>query len=235
MLGILFAGSRFRRVVCCALILWIQDLNFAHTIYRLVYKLPPVVIQVTALAFSTSDLLLSGSADNTVKLWQEEGDSWALKSTLRDFDDYIVRICVHPISKYSITVSANATWHLHDLETPKCIVKAHDADAVGQFTCGNVHPDGALVGLGTSSGAVRIWDIKESKFIMAFTEGMEGLIYDMAFNENGYWLATGCDKGVQIWDLRKLRVAVEMSPFEKGHAACLSWDQSGKYLVCFLP
>jgi hypothetical protein len=36
---------------------------------------------------------------------------------------------------------------------------------------------------------------------------------------------------LQIWDLRKTKLALEIQPFDGGPPMCTAFDHSGKYLV----
>jgi WD40 repeat protein len=80
-------------------------------------------------------------------------------------------------------------------------------------------------------GGLRLFDVKTSKVVIDISDGVEGTVRSVTFNENGFWTALACDSGVQVWDLRKATQAVALVPFEDGPATCVSWDYSGKYLV----
>lgn len=62
-----------------------------------------------------------------------------------------------------------------------------------------------ILGTGTSSGPIRIWDVREGSNVANFSDHRDGVV-GMSFSENGYHLASASkDNTVQIWDLRKLK------------------------------
>ena len=57
----------------------------------------------------------------------------------------------------------------------------------------------------TYANSLKIWDIREQKNVATFQEH-NGIIGDVSFSENGYFIATACNDGIaRIWDLRKLK------------------------------
>jgi WD40 repeat protein len=73
----------------------------------------------------------------------------------------------------------------------------------GGYTCAAFHPDGLILGTGTTEKVVRIWDVKSQENVAKF-EGHTAAITGMSFSENGYHLATCAADGVKLWDLRKV-------------------------------
>ncbi len=81
------------------------------------------------------------------------------------------------------------------------VVGAKEQDI--RFQSCSFHPDGLILGTGTSNGAFKIWDIREQKNVINLT-GHTGSIKSISFSENGYLVATGAANGVvNVWDLRK--------------------------------
>jgi len=147
----------------------------------------------------------------------------------------VVALAVHPSRDYLATAGADGEWRLYDLEAAKNatsssssastssrrssasaaapsplsrLVAVPDA-ASGGYSSAAFHPDGVILGVGTSGGAVRIWDARALRAVAKFeghlssatSSGVTGL----SFSENGYYLATGAADGVKAWDLRKLK------------------------------
>ena len=79
------------------------------------------------------------------------------------------------------------------------------------YSCAQFHPDGLLIGLGTSSSLVKLYDIREQTEVHTFTDHT-ARVSSIAFSENGYVLATGSEDGtVKLWDLRKLKATKSIS------------------------
>ena len=76
-------------------------------------------------------VLLSASADKTVKLWTAPagaGDAsgvdvskFALTSTFKDHTGDVTALTVHPTSTYFVTASADKSWNFYDIETSLCL------------------------------------------------------------------------------------------------------------------
>ena len=104
-----------------------------------------------------------------------------------------------------VSVAADG-WHFLDVRGGLFLQGANTpatADAA-QYTCGAFHPDGLILGTGSSTGALRIWDVRtmENPHTLA---GHGAAMSCLAFSENGYQAASGgVDGSVRLWDLRKL-------------------------------
>jgi len=106
-----------------------------------------------------------------------------------------------------------------------------DEKITAGYTRVSFHPDGLILGAGTADSIVRIFDVQAQKNVANF-KGHSGKISALCFSENGYYLASGDDKGVvKLWDLRKLENFHTINP--KGSSegiGCLEFDRSGSYL-----
>jgi pre-mRNA-processing factor 19 len=105
------------------------------------------------------------------------------------------------------------------------------APLVLAYTTCRFHPDGLILGTGTSDSRVRLWDIKAQSNVATFSHS-SGRISALAFSENGYTVATGSDSEgvVRIWDLRKLEQVSAVETGGKG-VQCVAFDWSGQYLA----
>ncbi len=101
------------------------------------------------------------------------------------------------------SVSLDGSWHFLDIIGGSCL-KVVGGDA-GEYTSCAFHPDGLILGTGTSAGVLKVWDIREQQNVANCAEHT-GAIHSVSFSENGYLVATGSEDGsVKIWDLRKLQ------------------------------
>ncbi|KAJ7979796.1 pre-mRNA-processing factor 19-like [Quillaja saponaria] len=190
--------------------------------------------KVTSVKFvAQGDLLLTGSSDKTVRLWQgSEDGSYNCRHILKDHTAEVQAVTVHATNNYFVTASLDNTWCFYELASGLCLTKV--TDAAGSFegyTSAAFHPDGLILGTGTSEGLVKIWDVKSQANVARF-DGHVGAVTAISFSENGYFLATAAKDGVKLWDLRKLRNFRTFSPYEPDIPTnSVEFDHSGCYLA----
>ncbi|KAG5396501.1 hypothetical protein IGI04_018315 [Brassica rapa subsp. trilocularis] len=210
--------------------------------------------KVTSVKFvGDSDLVLTASADKTVRVWRDSGDGqYACGHTLNDHSEEVRAVTVHATNKYFVSASLDSTWCFYDLSSGLCLAKgysgatrrgrtlilsdagfsayayitvADDSEKV-DYTAAAFHPDGLILGTGTSQSVVKIWDVKSQANVARF-DGHTGEVTSISFSENGYFLATAAEDGVKLWDLRKLR---NFRSFSSADANSVEFDPSGSYL-----
>ncbi|KAH9681724.1 pre-mRNA-processing factor 19 [Citrus sinensis] len=192
--------------------------------------------KVTSVKFVTEgDLFLTGSADKTVRVWQgSEDGNYDCKHTLKDHTAEVQAVTVHATNKYFVTASLDNTWCFYDLSSGICLTQVSDAGTDGRpegYTSAAFHPDGLILGTGTSEALVKIWDVKSQANVAKF-DGHVGAVTAISFSENGYYLATAAHDGVKLWDLRKLK---NFRSFESSDSETptnsVDFDHSGSYLA----
>ncbi|WP_248793495.1 WD40 repeat domain-containing protein, partial [Escherichia coli] len=107
------------------------------------------------------------------------------------------------------------TWCFYDLSSGLCLaqVEATDTSATEGYTSAAFHPDGLILGTGTSEAIVKIWDVKTQSNVAKF-EGHTGAVTAISFSENGYFLATSAHDGVKLCYLPKLRNFSTLTPYD---------------------
>nr|KJB12605.1 hypothetical protein B456_002G026500 [Gossypium raimondii] len=154
--------------------------------------------KVTSVKFvAPSNVILSGSADKTVRIWQgSEDGNCDCRHILKD--------------------------HTAEVEDP--------SNSMG-YTSAAFHPDGLILGTGTTEATVRIWDVKSQGNVANF-DGHTGSITAISFSENGYFLATAAHDGVKLWDLRKLKNFRSFELYDQDTPTnSVDFDHSGSYLA----
>ncbi|CAM9451744.1 unnamed protein product [Ectocarpus fasciculatus] len=210
--------------------------------------------RITSVKFSSNfaadTTFFSASADCSVKVWRQSapasGRAQAKFSAVASFatgqadDDNcaVTALAVHPLNDYAVSFSADGKWSFLDVprETVCCSVGEGGGEANG-YTAGSFHPDGLILGGGTTAGVIRIWDIREQQNVgncdyrnADSTSNKGGAVNSLSFSENGYLLAAGYASGaVRIWDLRKLKCTKSLECQEEVNA--VSFDHSGVYLA----
>ncbi|EMS65878.1 U-box domain-containing protein 72 [Triticum urartu] len=189
--------------------------------------------KITTLKFVPRDeLVVTGSADKTVRIWQggEEGN-YSCIHTLKDHTAEVEAVTVHATQKYFVTAAKDNTWCFYDISTGSCLSQVGEASGQEGYTSASFHPDGLILGTGTTEAVVKIWDVKTQSNVAKF-EGHAGPVTAMSFSENGYFLATAALDGVKLWDLRKLRNFRTFSPYDSDTPTnSVEFDFSGTYLA----
>lgn len=178
-------------------------------------------------------LVFSTSQDATSIIWNldQKTGKYAVEHTLKDHSSEVVGCTLHPSGSYLITASTDNTWCFYDINTGVCRQKVSDEKVTEGYSQVSFHPDGIILGCGTVDSVVRIFDVQSQKNAANF-RGHTGKVTALSFSENGYYLATGDEKGVvKLWDLRKLQ-NFHTIPFKSADPiGALEFDQSGSYLA----
>lgn len=189
--------------------------------------------KVTSVKFvPKDDFFVTASADKTVRVWQgSEDGNYNCRHVLKDHIAEVQAVTVHATNNYVVSASLDSTWCFYDLTSGSCLTQVGDTSDGDGYTSAAFHPDGLILGTGTSQANVRIWDVKSQSNVAKF-EGHSGPVSAISFSENGYFLATAADDGVKLWDLRKLRNFRTFAPYDSNTSTnSVDFDHSGSYLA----
>ncbi|KAH0641257.1 hypothetical protein KY285_037843 [Solanum tuberosum] len=189
--------------------------------------------RVTSVKFAAEgELVVSGSADKTVRVWQSsENGNYDCRHVLKDHTAEVQAVTVHATNNYFVTASLDSTWCFYDLASGLCLAQVADASESEGYTSAAFHPDGLILGTGTSGSLVKIWDVKSQANVAKF-DGHVGSVTAISFSENGYFLATAAHDGVKLWDLRKLKNFRTFAPYDENTPTqSVEFDHSGSYLA----
>ncbi|KAG0488444.1 hypothetical protein HPP92_007255, partial [Vanilla planifolia] len=180
----------------------------------------------------SDDLLVTGSSDKTIRVWQgTEDGNYSCAHVLKDHTADVQAVTVHATNKYFVTASLDNTWCFYDIASGTCLTQVGEPSGQEGYTSAAFHPDGLILGTGTSEALVRIWDVKSQSNVAKF-DGHMGSVTAMSFSENGYFLATAALDGVKLWDLRKLKNFRSFAPYESNTPTnAVEFDYSGSYLA----
>lgn len=191
--------------------------------------------KVNAVLFHpTKDMVLSGSQDNTARVWMcSDSTNWkapySCAHVVKKHSGEVTDLSVHPLGDMFLTSSLDKSWGLHDISTGRCV--RHVQEQQSGYGCMKFHPDGLILAGGTVDKTVQVWDIKD-QVIVATLSGHEGELEALSFSENGYYLATASRDGtVKLWDLRK-PLNIQTLQVAPGSAAnYCRFDSTGQYLA----
>ncbi|XVE81926.1 hypothetical protein DITRI_Ditri15bG0105500 [Diplodiscus trichospermus] len=189
--------------------------------------------KVTSVRFvAQNNVLVSGSADKTVRVWQgSEDGNYDCRHILKDHTAEVQAVTVHATNNYFVTASLDKTWCFYDLSSGLCLTQVEDPSNSMGYTSAAFHPDGLILGTGTVGATVRIWDVKSRGNVANF-DGHTGAVTAISFSENGYFLASAAHDGVKLWDLRKLKNFRSFELYDENTPTnCVDFDHSGSYLA----
>ncbi|XP_011013445.1 PREDICTED: pre-mRNA-processing factor 19-like [Populus euphratica] len=188
--------------------------------------------KVTSVKFvAEGEFFLTGSADKTVRVWQgSEDGNYDCRHILKDHTAEVQAVTVHSTNNYFVTASLDNTWCFYDLSSGLCLTQVADTSKTDGYTSAAFHPDGLILGTGTSEAVVKIWDVKSQANVAKF-EGHVGPVTAISFSENGYFLATAAHDSVKLWDLRKLKNFRTLNLYDSDTPTnSVEFDHSGSYL-----
>ncbi|KAL8161947.1 hypothetical protein V2J09_013436 [Rumex salicifolius] len=205
---------------------------FNHSTSEIISTLSGHSKKVTSVKIVPQDdpFVITGSADTTVRLWQgSEDGNYECKHILKDHQKEVQAVTVHATNKYFVTASLDKTWCFYDLSSGLCLAQVTDpSESNLGYTSAAFHPDGLILGAGTTESLVRVWDVKSQANVATF-DGHVGSVTSVSFSENGYFLATAAEDGVKLWDLRKLRNFRTIESSISSNS--VTFDHSGSYLA----
>lgn len=195
------------------------------------------VLDVSFVA--SRSVLVSGSADKTVRVWKAEGSpedgQYTCGTVLQDGGGEVVAVAVHPTNDYVITAGSEGSWSFYDINRGECLAvvgqDGGDSNNAEGYSSGALHPDGLILCTGGVNSTVRVWETRTQKSVAKF-DGHTGPVTSLSFSENGYIMASAASDGVKLWDLRKLQNFKNLEPYgAKTPATSVRFDRSGLFLA----
>jgi pre-mRNA-processing factor 19 len=178
-------------------------------------------------------LVLSAGADKLAKVWSHDtaSDEWLPRSTVRSHKGEVTGLSVHPTNTLSLLASLDGTYSVHDLNTFTQLYASPAGDV--PFTSLQCHPDGSLLGIGTGSGSVLIYDLRAAAVAatLAVPDATPFSVGSLSFAENGYQLlAPGSNSTVAVWDLRNQKTSTTIDLGDDFQVSSVAYDQAVRIL-----
>ncbi|NER94610.1 MAG: hypothetical protein F6J86_12345 [Symploca sp. SIO1B1] len=157
---------------------------------------------VTNVSFSPDgNLIASGSADKTVKIWSIDGKEVA---TFKGHEDQITSIAFSPDSKMVVSGSADKTVRLWHLDGKRIATFEGHKESVTSVA---FSPDSQIVVSGSEDETVRLWHL-DGKEIFTFKEHEES-ITSVAVSPDSKMVASSSeDQTVRLWNLEGKEVKI---------------------------
>lgn len=174
-------------------------------------------------------LLLSSSADGTVRLWSMH--TWTALVVYKSHQLPVWDVRFAPFGHYFLTCSGDRTARLWVTKqiAPLRLFVGHDADVETVAW----HPNSAYIftGSGGSDRTVRMWDVQRGSAVRIFT-GHTGNVTSLACAPNGKVIASADDKGeILLWDIAAGRLMKRMRGHSRGGIWSLDWSVESSVLI----
>lgn len=183
--------------------------------------------RISSVVYHPNDpnVLASGAADRSVRLWRIDADRVTTTGKKRDsfqsrelngHVDRVAFVAFHTDGALLASASYDSTWRLWDVETgTEILLQEGHARPVSRVA---FHPDGSLLASAGLDRTTIIWDMRSGRSAMTFSGHMDS-IQGLDFCPDGFHLATGsADNSIKIWDLRKRRCFYTIP----AHTSCVS-------------
>ncbi|MBD2479662.1 WD40 repeat domain-containing protein [Anabaena sp. FACHB-83] len=182
---------------------------------------------VTSVSFSPDGkTLASGSADNTIKLWNlATGEEIR---TLSGHSNLVLSVSFSPDGKTLASGSTDKTIKLWNLATGEEIrtLTGHS----GTVWSVSFSPDGKTLASGSDDNTIKLWNLATGKEIRTLS-GHSNLVYSVSFSADGKTLASGSgDNTIKLWNLatgKEIRTLTGHSNF----VLSVSFSPDGKTLA----
>jgi WD40 repeat protein len=141
--------------------------------------------------------VISGCADNSLKLWNPESGECLL--TLKNQKGSVKGVCLTPDGKRAISANSDNILLLWDLENGQClnILDGHTE----LVSCVSMTPDARWAVSGSIDRTIRIWDLKRAEG-KSISLGHKGLVNMIAVVPGGRWaISASVDNTLRVWDL----------------------------------
>ena len=179
---------------------------------------------VISLAFRpNSYLLASGSADNTVRIWDVNNiNNLRHVRTLRGHTDNVTSVAWSPDGRTLASGSFDGTVRLWNPNNGInfAVLRGHTESV----RCVAWHPDGRILASGSNDDTVRLWN-PDTHGTRRVLRGHTSNVSSLAFHPNGETLASGSsDKTIRLWN-----------PNTGAHKATLTGHSSTIQSLAFSP
>jgi pre-mRNA-processing factor 19 len=177
-------------------------------------------------------LILSAGADKLAKVWALDSASndWLPRSTIRTHKGEVTGLAVHPTQTLALLSSLDGTYSVQDLNTFKQLYVSPAGDV--PFTALQCHPDGSLLGIGTATSTVLIYDLRSASVAASLTIPDESFsVGSLSFAENGYQLlAPSGTSTVAVWDLRNQKTTTTIDLGDDFTVSNVAYDHAVRLL-----
>ena len=176
--------------------------------------------------FSTStspdfDWLVSGSEDNTIRLWSLEYSSCIMSFNEHSGPVWDVQYC--PLEYYILSSSHDKTARLWTSKQNKSVrIFGGEGGHSSDVNCSIFTPDALMVITGSSDKLIKLWDVGKGKKILDLV-GHDSEVTALAISSTGTYLASGDQKGtVILWKMEYSQPVKMIKKLKTGNSPIVS-------------
>lgn len=187
---------------------------------------------VRTVAFSKDgSRIISGSQDNTIRLWDSEGGQ--LLKSFRGHDGAVRTVAFAESDQVILSGSHDNSirkWNISEYEEIRVLQGQVLEGHVDAILSAGFSPDGERIVTASRDRTARTWETFTGQPLKVFAEGHSFLATSAAFFPGGKRLATGAvDNTVRIWDVDSGTQLVRLE--HTGRAAALTVSNDGKWVI----
>jgi WD40 repeat protein len=151
---------------------------------------------VRSVCFSPNqDAIATASCDNTVKLWDLQGNCLV---TFTGHNDWVTSVCFNPTQDMIATASCDNTVKLWDLQGNCLVTFTGHQKSVNSVS---FTPRRKAIATGSSDNTAKLWDL-QGNCLVTFT-GHNDSVNSVSFSPTQDAIATASDDGTaKLWDLQ---------------------------------
>ena len=177
---------------------------------------------ILCLSFLTRELLISGSEDGTLRVWDLRGD--ATSRVVHDHGDWVTALTWNASIQRLATACADGIVRVFkglDLRFER-------ETKVGEVASIAYEKNGPRLAIGGKNGAISVWDHEQ---LIATLQGHKGRVGALSWHPSGQFLASGSnDHSIRLWDMKK-KVLVRVLGGHTNWVSALAFHPDGRSLA----
>jgi WD40 repeat protein/serine/threonine protein kinase len=187
---------------------------------------------VRTVAFSQDGLrIISGSQDNTIRLWDAEGGQ--LLKSFRGHDGAVRTVAFAQSDQVILSGSHDNSirkWNISEYEEIRVLQGQVLEGHVDAILSAGFSPDGERIVTASRDRTARTWEAVTGQPLQVFAEGHSFLATSAVFFAGGKRMATGAvDNTVRIWDVDSGTQLIRLE--HTGRSAAMTVSNDGKWII----